>query len=569
MTGIVSSLYSAISSCWNTATVNDKDELTFDSPGRRDAADGDKGERCVSAADCAAVQDEGMADIPARVAEKDRGMWRSAMHKIFSEPDAATMNPQAYREGIRELHPDTRKLLRERVKELMAERPALNTFRARELLWEIEKVDMEIVETTEIQENWRAIEVKRNAFYAETYPYDIRPVADAPAASKSTALPVRDRTACMTSPMAPLAQPKGDEPSAEPTEFFNTPAVEEGRPRQTVEEPTQHVAIATPSFTGFDELTAQNLEWRINADDAFRKTAVKRFYILTRLLAHGMADMNANTLLGLKTERNYQILSDAAAWYSKSGNKTLEQALDLNMLLISQLCAPLSRIEQYLAATDGGKNIDINQLLISPDREVEQDEIEGTTAHWNKIFDGRPAMESALAMHCDLRNPAAVANVKNKFREFLAMVAASGEGKLTLAILNLPNHWMGLLATVIDGKPAFYICDTNGSKYDATRQAIGNSYINKLQFFSNDRINQTNTTYCAYSMQTKTPNACGPLACWMLEESFRRSKAAPTITIDCLFNECYEDWKNDIASEKWQEEFVRLLRAWMLARAGA
>ncbi|HZW21300.1 hypothetical protein [Noviherbaspirillum sp.] len=558
MTGIVSSLYSAISSCWNTATVNDKDELTFDSPGRRDAAHGDKGERCVSAADCAAAQDEGRADIPEHVAEKDRGMWRSAMHKIFSETGAGTLNLQAYREGIRELHPDTRKLLRERVKELMAERSALNTFRARELLWEIEKVDIEMVEATEIQENRRAIEVKRNAFYAETYPYDIRPVADTPAASKSTALPVRDRTACMTNPRAPLAQPKGDEPGAEPTEFFNPPALEE---------PTQHAAIATPSFTGFDELTAQNLEWRINADDMFRRTAVKRFYILTRLLAHGMAHMNANTLLGLKTERNYQILSDAAAWYSKSGNKTLEQALDLNMLLISQLCAPLSRIEQYLAATDGGKNIDTNQLLISPDREVEQDEIEGTTGHWNKIFDGRPAMESALAMHCDLRNPAAVANVKNKFREFLAMAAASGEGKLTLAILNLPNHWMGLLATVIDGKPAFYICDTNGSNHDDVMQAIGNSYINTLRLFSNGNINHANTTYCGYSMQVHARNACGPLACWMIEEAIERSKTSKR-PIDDLLGECHQAWLNDIAGREWEEAFIRLLRARMLARMG-
>jgi len=568
MTGIVSSLYSAISSCWNASTVNDKDELTFDSPGGRDAAHVDKGERCGTAADCAAAHDADMARIPERVPENDRAMWGAAMHKIFSGPDAATMNLQVYREGISELHPDTRKLLRESVKERMAERPALNTFRARELLWEIEKVDTEMVEKTEIQENERAIEVNRNAFYAETYPYEIRLVADTPAALKSTALPVRDRTACMTSPMAPLAQPRGDEPGAEPTEFFNVPAVEEGPPEQTVEEPTQHVAAATPSFTGFDELTAQNLQWRINADDEFRKTAVERYDILTRLLAHRMANMNADTLLGLKTERNYQILSDAAAWYSKRGNKTLKQALNLNMLLISQLCEPASRIEQYLAATDGGKNIDIKQLLINPQREVEQDEIEGTTGDWNKILDGRPAFESVLAMYCDMKRPKSVDDVKNKFREFLAKVAASGEGKLTLAILNLPNHWMGLLAIMLDGKLAFYICDTNGAKHAATRGAIVNSYIRTLQFFSNGQINQANTKYCGFTMQVRAPNACGPLACWMLEETAERSKTSQK-PVDQLLDECHKAWLKDIANQAWQEAFIRLLRARMLARMGS
>jgi len=549
MTGIVSNFIKALSSCWNASMVNDKDELKLTSS-----------TGLVTTTADAATQDEWVTGIPEDIPDKDRWIWQSVIHKTWYERGvwAWTLDFEAYGNGIGELDPATRKHLRERVTALMDQVTELNTFAARRAFFSVKKIDDEMT-AKEMEENERAISKLKEEFRLSPHmgAGESEPTAADSTTADSTHLPMRDRTACMAHPAESLPMPMGDEPSKKPliVRIAEIPAR-----MHELEEPDKACA----------ELMTQNRNWPTSGIDGSRNIAMRHFDAMMRVLIHGMVDMKTSRLVALKTERMYQILSDAEKHYVASVNKydvVLTKPWDLYMLLIDQVAAPLGRVEGHFSDIVSGKAVDIKQYLINPERKVDQDELEGTTKYWNRHLGLLPAFEHVIPLDFDTDDFSAVAAVQHEFRQLVAMAAR--ERKPVLAMLNVGNDALGLVATIRDGKPAYYICDTNGPSDETWTQSIESSYIKKLAFFSNGSINATNTTYCGYSMQEDTPNASGPLTCWMLEELAWRHKAAPAVSIKVLFDNCHATWLNDIAYQSRKKEFVRLLLARMLARMGA
>ncbi|HZW20640.1 hypothetical protein [Noviherbaspirillum sp.] len=214
-------------------------------------------------------------------------------------------------------------------------------------------------------------------------------------------------------------------------------------------------------------------------------------------------------------------------------------------------------------------------FLVNPHRFTSQDEIMGTVSFWMHTIGLQVCLAKGVLafkhLHSDSLDANAVRagdlDLQRAFSDFIARAAKAP--KPTLAILNTGNHWMGAIADTRGDTPVYYICDTNAPKLNDRDEVEVSGYLDKLEQFSGGQIKRTNTVYCGYPMQLRTTNACGPLACWMLERISEKLKTEPDRDIRMLLNECYREWF-DLTnnSQNFEREFARRRRALMFARMG-
>jgi len=268
-------------------------------------------------------------------------------------------------------------------------------------------------------------------------------------------------------------------------------------------------------------------------------------------------------------EKIFAVLEDAAIFWRNRQDRPkdfLRTAMwNRTDALVNLLPHTEAHRENQKALLDD-KYENIPLLLAYHDRQVEQDEIEVSLRYGKKILDAHvQAYGNVLPLHW--RGIAAEADRKLEFRKFLE--TARQAGVPTLAILHWPGHWLAFVADLCGTKPVFYICDTSASVDDVKRKRALENYLRALAYLSDKEINPGNTVYCGYAMQRFTPNACGVLACWMLEQLAAKIKNHPELPIDALFDACANDWWPTGASEEDHKRFVLLFRAEMLARLHA
>jgi len=215
-------------------------------------------------------------------------------------------------------------------------------------------------------------------------------------------------------------------------------------------------------------------------------------------------------------------------------------------------------------------------FLINPRRFTSHNEIMGTVSYWMHTIGLQVCIaKGVLAFkHLHSNSPdvnavkAGDLDLRRAFSEFIAEAAKAR--KPTLAILNTGNHWMGVIADTRGDTPVYYICDTNAPDTKFRDEKKVSDYVIQLEKFSGGQIIRTNTVYCGYPMQRRTSNACGPLACWLLERMSEKLKTKPDRDIRMLLNESYGEWCDlTDKSRVLEREFARRQRALMFARMGA
>jgi len=225
--------------------------------------------------------------------------------------------------------------------------------------------------------------------------------------------------------------------------------------------------------------------------------------------------------------------------------------------------AETQRLNQEALLDDNFKNLHL--IFSYHDRQVEQYEMNASLAYWKKVLGAHVhAYWEVLQLCCETK---AEKDRKDEFQLFLDTARLAGVPTLTL--LHWKNHWMAFIADMRGAKPVFYIFDTNASVYESGRRHAFEEYLGYLSKLSKNEISPANTVYCGCAMQRHTPNACGVLACWILEQVALKMASHPEIPIAALFDACVKDWQPTGAKEAFQKRFVLHWRAELLARLHA